>query len=595
MITSLYDPAVERVFEVEPREITTPSGVTHYPFQSPQDWRDLWIYFLLVDRFNNPTKKPASADPGFGQYQGGTFEGIRQQLPYLKNLGVGALWLSPVLMNPQWFKDFWGGYCIMDFMHVEPRFCKNPTAALKNPEVANEEFRSLVDEIHANGMYVILDIVLNHTADVFNYEGMRDAAPYNNEREYGVYWRDDLGIPHGNWTDIAQIPNLTHEEGIWPTEFQRNSFFRRRGSTGAGSPSPLVGDFDRLKELVTELRVPDTDRYPVRDALIRVYQYLIGRFDLDGYRIDTLQYVETDFARVFGNATREYALSIGKKNFFTFGEVWQDEDEQTIAAYVGRNTMKDGEQVGVEAAIDFPMRKHLVAFAKAQEAPVDIVRHFERRKEVLKPVVSSHGEASRYYVTFLDNHDLNERITVEGYEGQTAVALTCLMAMQGVPAIYYGTEQGLTGRGDRREYVREALWGPQNGFRDNHPFYKLISSLEELRSKSPALRYGRQYFRPCSGDGINFGHSEFKGGILAFSRILNDREILVVSNASTTDTTTVHVVVDWNLTNDGDEWEVLLSTQGTPQRTVAAETHGACRTVPVTLPPMAAQVLARKR
>ena len=70
----------------------------------------------------------------------------------------------------------------------------------------------------------------------------------------------------------------------------------------------------------------------------------------DGFRIDTLKFVERDFARIFGNAMREYALSIGKKNFFTFGEVF--DNEERIAKFVGRNARDADDIVGVDAALD---------------------------------------------------------------------------------------------------------------------------------------------------------------------------------------------------------------------------------------------------
>src|SRR6185295_8354677 len=97
---------------------------------------------------------------------------------------------------------------------------------------------------------------------------------------------------------------LSRDAGVWPKELQKNQFFRRKGDVET-SPTPTQGDFGRLKELVTELR-DDAGMYPVRDALIRCYQYLIAKFDLDGYRVDTLMYVEQDFARVFANSMREF-------------------------------------------------------------------------------------------------------------------------------------------------------------------------------------------------------------------------------------------------------------------------------------------------
>jgi glycosidase len=581
MPTSLSNPITQDVLKAQPATTQTPSGTEiPYPYPSPADWRDHWIYFLLVDRFNNPTGPPSPNEYPCAVYQGGNFSGIKQQLPYLKKLGVGAIWLSPVLMNPQWFKNYWGGYGTLDFLRIESRFCDDPVAAWQNPAAGDAEFRSLVDEIHAQGMYVILDIVLNHTGDVFNYEGMRDEAPWNDTREYTIYWRDGQGQAQGAWTDIGSIQNRPADGLIWPEEFQRNDFFRRRGDGG------LRGDFSRMKELVTEYLIPGTTIYPVRNHLITAYQYLMARFDLDGYRIDTLQYVEADFARVFGNAMREYALSIGKKNFFTFGEVWQDDDEARIAEFIGRNTEKDHEFIGVDAAIDFPMRKRLVDVCKGFAPPKHLADHFDHRLKTLRQIVSSHGDAGRHYVTFLDNHDLDRRFHNKQFPDQTKLALTCLLCMQGIPCIYYGTEQGLDGSGNVREYAREALWGLPDAFDEQDDLYTFISELSWLRATVPALRYGRQYFRPCSGDGVHFGHSPYKGGVIAFSRVLNDKEIVIVANTNTQQDVQVDVVVDKNLHPEGSEWEILFPLARRGMLMAGSRSQGDFRTIQVELAAM---------
>ena len=88
MPDSIFDQAVEKLL-ARPGQLTA----------SPADWRDKWIYFLLVDRFNNPAAPPPFEEP-CGVYQGGTFAGIKAQLKYIKNLGVGAIWLSPVQNEP---------------------------------------------------------------------------------------------------------------------------------------------------------------------------------------------------------------------------------------------------------------------------------------------------------------------------------------------------------------------------------------------------------------------------------------------------------------------------------------------------------------
>ncbi|MDP4265566.1 MAG: alpha-amylase family glycosyl hydrolase [Bacteroidota bacterium] len=575
---TLNDPAVIEALKANPATTLTANGtLIPYPFPSPADWRDHWIYFLLVDRFNNPSSMPDPNVMPCNTYQGGKFAGIRQRLPYLKELGAGAIWLSPVLINPQWFNDYWGGYGIFDFLRIEPRFCGNPDAARQDPSIADKEFRDLVDEAHAMGIYVILDIVLNHTGDLFDYEGMRDTQDYRPTGEYKIFWRNEDGVAQGDWTEIADVNNLSINEGVWPKELQRDDYFRRKGTNG------YDGDFNSLRELVTEYQLPGTGVFPVRTYLIRAYQYLIAKFDLDGYRIDTLQYVEPEFARAFGNSMREYALSIGKKNFFTFGEVWQDDNEQKIAEFVGRDTEKDSELIGVDAAIDFPMRKRLVEVCKGFAPPSVLAKHFDTRRETLKRIVSSHGDAGKYYVTFLDNHDLSERFHNAQFPEQTKLALTCLMTMQGIPCIYYGTEQGLDGHGDRREYVREALWGRQDAFSTSHPLYHHIHDLSVLINEHPALRYGRQYFRTCSGNGTDFDYSPFTGGVIAFSRILNDKEILVVANTSVDQPATMHVVVDKNLNAEGRILQILFPFAKKGPLANGCESHGMLRTVKLTV------------
>ena len=83
---------------------------------------------------------------------------------------------------------------------------------------------------------------------------------------------------------------------------------------------------------------------------------------MDAYRIDTLKFIEPDFARLFGNAMREYALSVGKKNFFTFGEVFDEEEK--IAQFIGRNAGLIEDPIGVDASLDFPLFFRLPASPK---------------------------------------------------------------------------------------------------------------------------------------------------------------------------------------------------------------------------------------
>jgi len=107
----------------------------------------------------------------------------------------------------------------------------------------------------------------------------------------------------------------------------------------------------------------------VQRFLIRAYQYVIARYDVDGFRIDTLRYLKGDLPRLFGNSMREFALSIGKKNFFTFGEVFDPQAEDDIARFIGRNTNDGSDLVGVDAAVDYPLFNALKPVVKGSEAP----------------------------------------------------------------------------------------------------------------------------------------------------------------------------------------------------------------------------------
>lgn len=585
------------------------------PYPTPEDWRDKWIYFLLVDRFNNPDAPPAHDwNDSRAEYKGGNLKGIRAELDYLKDLGVGALWLSPVLKNPSWEQGSYHGYGIQDFLTVNPRFASDPEAARLNPDLADNELRDLVDEAHARGIRVILDIVLNHAGNLFGYASGppsgENAETFWHESAQTIFWRDENGVGRPEWTHFPSNPS--RQFGVWPSEFQNDGYFRRQGNVG---PDETRGDFHALKELVTEYRDPaESTHFPVRELLISAYQYLIARFDVDGFRIDTLKFIDVETERNFGNAIREYALSLGKKNFFTFGEVWDSEEK--IAQFIGRNARTDqGDLIGVDAALDFPLFETLPAVIKGWTPPVALEGLYAHRKATQQFLITSHAEASRYFVTFLDNHDLKGYRFCPGpgvpagrFDDQLALGIGCLFTLQGIPCLYYGTEQGLTGNSQpNNEGVREALWGKANAFNRDHPFYKVIQQISQVRAAEPALRYGRQYFRPISGDGFHFGPSIFDGGVTAFARILNDREVVVVANAFTGSSDFAgEVLVDRSLNPEGTVYEILYSNKSNPVAPQPVRSHdqsningqdatGPIHVLPVTVRPMEIQILAARR
>jgi glycosidase len=579
-----------------------------YPFPSPGDWRDCWIYFLMLDRFANPFADPRGPawNRIFTHRHGGTFKGVQAQLGYVADLGAKAIWLSPVLKNSK--PDFeynYHGYETQDFLNVDERFASDGTRA-----TAERELAELVDEAHARGLYVIFDIVLNHAGRIFDYErGGRVVSMFSDTRvmdaalgsEPSIEWLNGLGFPRSDWRDdLPSSTALSADDAVWPADLQNRFFFRRRGNKLTDHPNAggfVRGDFGDMRQLVAEYDAAAAGQEalraqygvaPVLTILIRVYQYLIATYDIDGYRIDTVKYVFPDAVRNFGNAMREFGLSVGKRNFFTFGEVY--DDEETIAGFVGRRTA-GGEGFGIDAALDFPLFYKLPAVAKGFE-PVESIREvFQERKDQEKGQLSSHGEAGRYFVSFLDNHDQHERIQhPDTPHEQVSLALALLFSLQGIPCVYYGTEQGLAGAVHddgtpdltANESTREALWGKKPvAFDRKHAAYQLIRALSSLRTSESALAYGRLYFREVSGNGTDFGHSSGKGGIVAFSRILVDREVLVVANTSSTNDFSGSVVVDRDLNPKPRPMKVAFSSRGTTgsgtvQQLGAARFFGPC-------------------
>ena len=557
MTTSLFDPAIQQVLN----QSRANNGSL---FHSPEDWRDVPIYFLLLDRFNNPVAPPRNLpfDAQCNQFQGGNYQGVIARLDYIKSLGFGALWLSPVLKNRQSDTSAYHGYGIQNFITAEPRFASHPANA-------DIELRELVDEAHKRGLYVIFDIVLHHAGDVFEYATGNAATDWQNQK-IGLRWRDANGDGNPAWTNAPANPPF--DAAVFPDELRHNELFTAQGNC-LSNGGQVGGDFMTLKGV--NFDAPQNLR-PASEILILAYQYVIARFDVDAFRIDTLKFIPRDFERTFGNAMREFALSAGKKNFFTFGEVYDNEPE--IAQFIGRDTSDVNGVVGVDAALDYPLFFVLPNALKGIGAsPSDLAQVFENRKQVEKEVITSHGEAGQYFVTFLDNHDQGQRFGFTGatqFVDQITLGLACLASLQGVPCLYYGTEQGLSGHKHDNlnddSMVRESLWGkPGGGFNMSHPIYVALQQVLKVRANQPALRYGRQYFRPISGNGRDFGLSPYPSGVLAFSRILNDQEILFVANINRQADFNGEIIIDRQLHSGATNMRPLFSNR----RPIAGLTH----------------------
>ncbi len=245
---------------------------------------------------------------GGTRFQGGTIKGIQSKLDYLKGLGVTTLWVGPVWRQRADLQTY-HGYGIQNFMDVDPRFG------------TRQDLRDLVDAAHERGLYVILDIIFNHTGNNFFYEcdgQPADTQPYRYEPPYPLFaWRSKDGSPTQTIIDI--------DDGVWPIELQNPDLYTRAGSIGnwdvASWENPLHEDVEFRRGDFFDLKDVDLERDDAINIMTAIYQYWIALTDCDGFRIDTVKHMPIEAVRRFCEGIREYAESIGKDNFWLLGEV----------------------------------------------------------------------------------------------------------------------------------------------------------------------------------------------------------------------------------------------------------------------------------
>lgn len=585
---------------------------------SPRDWSDQVIYFLLTDRFsdgNEDAYKDASGQivqgrtpmfsPGDAnnavqagtdlqdweaagtEWLGGTLKGIQTKLGYLRRLGVTALWISPVLRQRPGVDDY-HGYGTQDFLEVDPNF---GTA---------QDFQSLVAAAHEAGLYVILDVILNHSADVFAYNTVdpdtgQSYTPVWNGTTYPVAgWRDPNCVPSLPFPDPVSPPNK--DSAVWPRELQAEGVYTRKGQITHWDdmPETTEGDFFGLKD-IHHGTGPVDDYKPslALQTLTEAYQYWIAYADLDGFRVDTVKHMDPGATRYFTSAIHEFAETIGKDSFFLVGEITG-----------GRElSIKLRDDTGLDAALGLEnVEGKMVDAVKGWGNPSDYFDLFRNSFQVDK---ATHTWFRSHVVTAFDDHDLvrlgsNKARFASDEDGRRlALAVLALNATTlGIPCIYYGSEQRFDGKyppavnptpendfkSDR--YIREAMFGGRFGpfrsrgrhfFDESEATYGQLADILAIRKQDLALRRGRQYFRPISEDGINFWYPERIGGgrmtsIVAWSRILARREVVCAINTDCVSRRTVWVTVDAGLHSVGDTFQCVYSTdQGRQGLRIAVE------------------------
>lgn len=484
-------------------------------FPSPQDWRDINIYQLFTDRFadgdaNNNTTSAAGINrsgwytegKSFPQnrnyHHGGDWKGLKNNLDYLSGMGVKAIWISGVQMNNQG-RD--SNYTPYHMYHPTDFFRTDPTSG------TFQELKDLIDACHARGIYVILDVVINHMADL-------TGLPGNNFEDDKQYWPNGYG--NFIWWDSRR-----HAEPFNPAN--PVDVFHNNGTINCWdcSPENLLGQFKGTDDLRTESTT-------VQGWLDMAFKNLIDATDCDGFRVDAIKHVEYNWCKKWADDMRKHAASRGKNDFILFGELFSY-DNGALASYC-----KDS-GYSFNSALFFPLSQNIKSVFVDGQNPSQLTQQLNNR--------SQYGEGADRLVAFIDNHDLNRIALMNGGDNGNDVwklrpALSFLYLGTPVPCLYYGTEHAFdqgghyngsnktTDNPDDGDWQRECMFdrgfqpGPAQGNKlvaTTAPLYLHIKAINEARAAHKSLTRG------------SFAE-KWADGAYAFSRIYDNEEALVAIN-----------------------------------------------------------------
>jgi glycosidase len=421
------------------------------------------IYLIMPDRFANGD--PSNDEPGeargmhdrsnAGAYHGGDLRGIREHLPYLKDLGVTTLWLTPILRNGA-AQDY-HGYGAVDLYAVDPHLG------------TIRDYQELVAEAHQQGMKILFDFVPNHV------------GPKNP-------WVAEPPLP--DWFHGTQQHHLDSTAGI-------NGTFYGKTDKGAIANDPFEALVDphapsQLSRNLTEgwffNILPDlnTENPTVAEYLLQNSIWWAETSGLDGYRLDTFPYIPRRFW-----STWHAGLHQLYPYLTTIGEVFHP-DPSVTSFFAGGQKRFDGIDSGLNTLFDFPMffalRDVLLRDAPAGRIP-----------EVLRSDwLYVHPDT---LVTFLANHDVPRFASAEGSSpAKLKLAFGLTLTLRGIPELYYGDEIGMPGGGDpdnRRDFPGGWPGDPKNAFTaegrtpEQQDVFTYVQTLLRLRREHPALQGGR--------------------------------------------------------------------------------------------------------
>lgn len=460
----------------------------------PPAWaRDAIFYEVFPDRFaaSARVRKPGPLEPWdapptpYG-FKGGDLIGLTERLPYLEDLGINAIYLTPIFSSASNHR-----YHTYDYLAVDPLL--GGDAAL----------RELLDAAHGRGIRIVLDGVFNHTGRGFwafhHVLEVGGASPYRNWFHFDGRVLDE-GAP------IIAYPAADGRDGV------------PLGEPVPGVTSPSRDGSASLARLgyrawwdLAALPKLNTDDPDVREHLFEVAEHWL-RFGIDGWRLDVPEEIDDEgFWQEFRRRCRAV-----RPDAYLVGEIWGLAPDWLA-----------GDRF--DALMNYPLGEAILSFAGGSRLDLEVIRnHHEYRAHVapldgpafaarLETLLGAYDPAIvSVQLNLIGSHDAPRALTVLGGDGAALrLAILLLATLPGAPCIYYGDEIGLTG-GNDPDCRRAFPWAESAWDRDLHTF---VRTALRLRRAETVLRRGTTAILGAAG------------GALAFERRLDGSRLVVGINA----------------------------------------------------------------
>lgn len=436
------------------------------------------IYLIMPDRFANGNTANDSVKgykekvnrKNLAKRHGGDIDGIISKIPYLADLGVTALWTTPLFDNNDTLYSY-HHYGCTDYYKIDPRFG------------TNEDYPRMVATCHQYGLKSIIDVVPNHCCS--QHWWMKDKPAKDWFNEWPEYTSSNYRMTA--WTD----PHAAQSDLKKLTE---------------GWFAPNMPDFNLKNQLVF-------------DYLKQVYIFWIEYANIDGMRVDTYPYNDIHVAAHFIQSIRnEYP------NMNVVGECWVKTPAE-IAYYQSGNNNKDGFDSQLPTVMDFCLKDVLAeAFNEKDGWDTGLTRFYNHYAQDF--VYAN----TNLIMNFLDNHDIDRYSTaVKRDVAKYKMALAMLITSRGFPQIYYGTEimlDGIAGsyEGDRFDFPGGWTGDARDAFtqkgrtNEENEIFDYTRLLLHYRKANPVLQSGKmKQFVP-------------ENGIYVFFRYNDQKTIMVVAN-----------------------------------------------------------------